>query len=62
MGWFFGFKLHLIINENGELLNATLTPGNVDDRSPVRSMTSKLIGLLFGDLVPAKQPFRAALG
>jgi len=49
MGWFFGFKLHLIINEKGELLNAILTPGNVDDRTPVRSMTSKLIGLLFGD-------------
>ena len=49
MGWFFGFKLHLIINEKGELLAATLTPGNVDDRSPVRDMTQKLVGLLFGD-------------
>ena len=49
MGWFFGFKLHLIITENGDLLAATLTPGNVDDRSPVRDMTQKLRGLLFGD-------------
>jgi hypothetical protein len=49
MGWFFGFKLHLMINEKGELLNAMLTPGNVDDRTPVRHMTSKLMGLLFGD-------------
>ena len=49
MGWFFGFKLHLIINEKGGLLSANLTPGNVDDRAPVRLMTSKLIGLLFGD-------------
>lgn len=49
MGWFFGLKLHLIINEKGELLNVQLTPGNVDDRKPVRHMTSRLIGLLFGD-------------
>jgi len=49
MGWFFGFKLHLIINEKGELLNVLLTPGNVDDRKPVRDMTKHLVGLLFGD-------------
>ena len=49
MGWFFGLKLHLIINENGELLSVQLTPGNVDDRKPVRQMTSRLVGLLFGD-------------
>ena len=49
MGWFFGFKLHLIINEKGDLMNAFLTPGNVDDRKPVRNMTQRLKGLLFGD-------------
>ncbi len=49
MGWFFGFKLHLLINEKGELLNAFLTPGNIDDRKPVRELTKKLVGLLFGD-------------
>lgn len=49
MGWFFGFKLHLIINEKGGLLSAHLTPGNVDDRKPVRKMAAKLVGLLFGD-------------
>ena len=49
MGWFFGFKLHLVINQKGELLNALLTPGNVDDRKPVRKMTAQLTGLLFGD-------------
>ena len=32
MGWFFGFKLHLIINDKGEILNFMFTPGNVDDR------------------------------
>ena len=30
--WFFGFKLHLVINEQGELLNVLLTTGNTDDR------------------------------
>ena len=32
MGWFFGFKLHLIINDRGEILNFMFSPGNVDDR------------------------------
>jgi len=49
MGWFFGFKLHLVINECGELLGATLTPGNVDDRTPVPALTRRILGKLFGD-------------
>ncbi len=49
VGWYFGFKLHLIINEQGELLAATLTPGNTDDRKPVPEMTKNLVGKLFGD-------------
>lgn len=32
MGWFFGFKLHLIINEKGEVFDFLITQGNVDDR------------------------------
>ena len=32
MGWFYGFKLHLAVNDRGELLACCLTPGNVDDR------------------------------
>ena len=48
-GWFFGFKLHLIFNDRGELLNLMLTPGNVDDRQPVPKMVRKLFGKLFGD-------------
>jgi len=34
-GWFYGFKLHLIVNEQGEILSFCITPGNVDDRRPV---------------------------
>ena len=36
IGWFFGFKLHLIINDKGEILNFMFTPGNVDDREPLK--------------------------
>ena len=36
MGWFFGFKLHLIINDKGEILNFMFTPANVDDREPLK--------------------------
>ena len=48
-GWFFGFKLHLIFNDRGELLNLSLTPGNMDDRKPVPKMVRKLFGKLFAD-------------
>ena len=49
MGWFFGFKLHLLINDQGELLGFDLTAGNVDDRQPVEKMAKNLWGKLFGD-------------
>ena len=49
MGWHYGFKLHLIINDRGELLAFKLTPGNTDDRKPVPDLTKDLVGKLFGD-------------
>ena len=49
MGWFFGFKLHLVINDRGEILQFCLTPGNIDDREPVPQLAKKLFGKLFGD-------------
>jgi len=49
MGWFFGFKLHLITNENGGLIAVKITTGNVDDRAPVLKMADKIKGKLFGD-------------
>ena len=49
LGWFYGFKLHLIVNEYGEVLAFTLTPGNVDDRKPVPQLAKGLFGKLFGD-------------
>ena len=36
MGWFYGFKLHIVINDRGEIIQWTLTPGNVDDREPLK--------------------------
>ena len=48
-GWFYGFKLHLICNHKGELISCHITPGNVDDRSPVRKMSKDMHGKLFGD-------------
>jgi len=49
VGWFFGFKLHLCINERGELLSVRLTPGNTDDRRPVPGMVKELSGKLVAD-------------
>lgn len=49
MGWFFGFKLHLAVNDRGELLACCLTAGNVDDRTPVPALVKRLRGKLFGD-------------
>jgi hypothetical protein len=49
MGWFFGFKLHLIINNAGEIMACNLTPANTDDRKQVPNFASKLAGWLFGD-------------
>jgi Transposase DDE domain len=49
LGWFYGFKLHLVINEHGEVLAFALTPGNVDDRKPVPKLAKALFGKLFGD-------------
>lgn len=47
--WFFGFKLHLVVNDRGELLNIQLTPGNTDDRTPVPKLLQQLFGKVFAD-------------
>ena len=46
MGWFYGFKVHLIINHKGEILGTKLTAGNVDDRKPVPEMAKVRILLM----------------
>lgn len=51
MGWFFGFKLHLICNDKGEILNFVFTPANVDDREPLsyKNFVKDIYGKLVGD-------------
>lgn len=45
--WFLGFKLHIVVNERGQILNVALTPGNIDDRLPVTDLLSELFGKVF---------------
>lgn len=49
MGWFFGFKLHLVVNDKGEIMAFKLTTANTDDRKPVPHLVKSLTGKLFGD-------------
>jgi hypothetical protein len=51
LGWFFGFKLHIVINDKGEIIDFLFTPGNTDDREPLKdkSFHKNLFGKLFGD-------------
>ncbi len=54
--WFFGFKLHLVVNDRGEVLACRVTVGNVDDRQPVPDLVQRLSGKLFGDKGYLSQP------
>jgi hypothetical protein len=56
VGWFYGFKLHLVAGVQGEILAFCLTPGNVDDRHPVPKLAKGLVGKLFGDKGYLSQP------
>lgn len=51
IGWFYGFKLHLLCNDQGQLVDVQVTPGNTDDRKPLKNdfFIAKLWGKLFGD-------------
>jgi hypothetical protein len=49
IGWFFGFKLHLVFNHERQIVALKLTSGNVNDTTPVPDLTQDLIGKLFGD-------------
>jgi hypothetical protein len=60
-GWFYGFKLPLIVNDAGELLALCLTPGQVDDRRPVPALVTGLFGQRFGDRGDISQALHDAL-
>lgn len=51
VGWFFGFKVHLVVSHVGEIIDFDITPGNVSDSNSgvVGKITKKLFGKLFGD-------------
>lgn len=60
-GWFYGFKLHLVVNDYGELLSWFITLGNVDDRKPVPKLVKDLSGKLFGDKGYVSNPLKLIL-
>lgn len=49
MGWFFGFKLHMVINHKGQIMAVKITPGNTDDRMALMGMVKALKGKIFAD-------------
>lgn len=51
MGWFYGFKLHIVINDKGEVLNFCITTANTDDREPFKKdgFLKKIFGKLYAD-------------
>jgi hypothetical protein len=51
VGWFFGFKLHILINDRGEILDSVISRANMDDREPLKNKRfhEKLFGKLFAD-------------
>ena len=49
MGWFYGFKIHMILNEKSQIVALQITPGNVDDRKSLRCMVKNLKGKCYAD-------------
>ena len=51
MGWFYGFKLHIVLSDKGEILNFAITQANVDDREPLKNeaFLKAIFGKLFAD-------------
>ena len=48
-GWFYGMKLHLVFNIQGKIVRLMITPGHVDDRTPVRNLLRGIKARLIGD-------------
>ncbi len=62
MGWFYGFKLHRVINHTGDLLDVALTPGNIEDRRfPLGKFAERLHGSLYADRGYISKDIREAL-
>lgn len=63
MGWFYGFKIHLLISEKGSILNVRITAGNVSDKDHdlVTSILRDIRGVLIGDAGYLSEPLREKL-
>ncbi len=49
VGWFYGFKLHLVIDIYGNIVDFCLTKGNKHDTYALDKLNKNIKGLLFGD-------------
>ncbi len=64
MGYFFGFKLHFVVNDKGEIIDFVLTAGNVDDRTPLKeeNFLKRIFGKLFADKgLPVRDSLNSSL-
>ncbi len=61
-GWFYGFKIHLVVSDTGEILAWQITLGDVEDRKPVPALSKRLWGKLFGDKGYISQELSELLG
>lgn len=64
MGWFYGFKIHLVIDQDGNLLNIEITPGNTNDKNHelVKKLLKDITGIVVGDTGYLSKPLREELG
>jgi hypothetical protein len=49
MGWFFGLKLHFVINHKGQIMALKITPGNTADSTVLDEITQLLAGKIYAD-------------
>lgn len=54
-GWSFGFKLHLVVNDAGELLAIYLTAANRHELKALPKLVKRLFGKLFADMAYLSQ-------
>ena len=55
LGWFFGFKLHIVTNDCGGIIDFMLTPANVNDTNPLKM--KGFINKLYGKLLVIKSTY-----
>jgi IS5 family transposase len=60
-GWYYGFKLHLVINPKGEIIAAKFTAGNIDDRKALYAMKKELFGAVYADKGYLSKPLHISL-